>query len=87
MEQVTIPGQAQVTVSSEGQISIPKDVLDTLHLAGGAQLTLQLRGQEIILSKDPAWMSLEGAASDDPGFVDKFSAMRKDERERENARI
>ena len=43
-----------VTVSSKGQIAIPKAVRDALNLSEGAKLTIELRGQKIILSKEPA---------------------------------
>jgi len=54
----------QITVSSKGQIAIPKAVRDALNLSEGAKLTLEVRGQEIVLSKEPAWKKLQGAAGD-----------------------
>jgi AbrB family looped-hinge helix DNA binding protein len=47
-------GMEQVTVSSRGQIAIPKAVRDLLNLSEGAKLTLDVRGREIVLSKEPA---------------------------------
>jgi AbrB family looped-hinge helix DNA binding protein len=55
-----------VTVSSKGQIAIPKHVRDTLNLMDGTKLTLEVRGQEIVLSKGDGWKALEGAGSDKP---------------------
>jgi AbrB family looped-hinge helix DNA binding protein len=51
----------QITVSSEGQIAIPKTVRDALDLKCGAKLNIEVRGHEIVLSKASAWRSLEGA--------------------------
>jgi AbrB family looped-hinge helix DNA binding protein len=73
-----------VTVSSKGQIAIPRQVRDSLNLAPGAKLTLEVRGHEIVLSKDAAWKLLRGAVAD-PALMDKFSEFRRVEREREDA--
>jgi antitoxin PrlF len=54
----------QVTVSSKGQIAIPKQVREALNLTEGSRLTLEVRGQEIVLSKGDAWRKLKGAAAD-----------------------
>lgn len=72
----------QVTVSSKGQIAIPKQVREALNLSEGSKLTLELRGQEIVLSKEPGWKKLQGAARD----LDlDFDAFRKAERELEDS--
>lgn len=73
-----------VTVSSKGQIAIPKSIRDALNLSEGAKLTLEVRGHEIILSKDPAWRKLKGAAGRD--LMKDFAAFRKQERKREDSR-
>ena len=74
-----------ITVSSKGQIAIPKAVRDALKLSEGTKLTLEVRGQEIVLSKQPAWRKLQGSA---PGcdLMTAFSAFKKREREREDSR-
>jgi AbrB family looped-hinge helix DNA binding protein len=74
-----------VTVSANGQIAIPKAVREELNLARGAKLTLEVRGQEIVLSKEPAWKKLQGAGAD-VDLMSAFSAYKKQERERENTR-
>jgi AbrB family looped-hinge helix DNA binding protein len=74
----------QVTVSSKGQIVIPKAVRDELNLSEGAKLTVEVRGHEIVLSKEPAWRKLKGAASGGDLMRD-FAAFRKREREREDS--
>ena len=52
----------QIRISSKGQIAIPKAVREALNLTEGAKLMLELRGQEIVLSKEPVWKKLRGAA-------------------------
>ena len=75
----------KVTVSSKGQIAIPESIRDALNLSEGATLTVEVRGHEIILSKDPAWRKLKGAAAGWDLMKD-FAASRKQEREREDSR-
>ena len=75
----------KVTVSSKGQIAIPKQVRETLNLREGSKLNLEVRGQEIVLSTGDAWTKLKGAASDTPDLMEKFAAFRKEEREREDS--
>jgi AbrB family looped-hinge helix DNA binding protein len=75
----------KVTVSSKGQIAIPKQVRDALNLTEGSKLTLEVRGQEIVLSKGDAWRKLKGAAADTPDLMENFAAFRKEEREREDS--
>lgn len=74
----------QVRLSTKGQIAIPKEVRAALNLREGAKLTLEVRGQEIVLSKDTPWKKLRGAAGGD--LMGAFAAFRKRERERENPR-
>jgi len=75
----------QVTVSSKGQIAIPKRVREALNLSAGVKLTVDVRGQEIVLSKDPAWKKLEGAARGGD-LMSAFATFKKQEREREDSR-
>ena len=74
----------KVTVSSKGQIAIPKQVRDALNLTEGSKLTLEVRGQEIVLSKGAAWKKLQGAGRD---ISKDFLAFRKEEREFEDSRL
>ena len=75
----------QVTVSSKGQIAIPKTVRDVLNLSVGTKLTLEVRGQEIVLSKEPAWGKLQGAGAG-RDLMNAFAAFKREEREREDSR-
>jgi len=73
----------KVTVSSKGQIAIPKQVREALNLTDGSKLTLEVRGQDIVLSKGEAWKELEGAASD---LDIDLAAYKKAERKLEDSR-
>ena len=73
----------QVTVSSKGQVAIPRAIRDALNLMAGTRLTLEVRGQDIVLSKESAWKKLRGAAGS--GLMDTYAAFKKQEREREDS--
>ena len=72
-------------MSSKGQVAIPKAIRDALNLAAGTRLTLEVRGREIVLSKEPAWKKLRGAGAD-RDLMSAFADFRKQEREREDSR-
>jgi AbrB family looped-hinge helix DNA binding protein len=74
----------QVTISPEGSIEIPKEVREQLDLPEGTKLTLEVRGHQIVISKDDSWEELYGAAG--PDLMDKFIEYKKREREREDSR-
>jgi AbrB family looped-hinge helix DNA binding protein len=73
----------KVTVSSKGQIAIPKQIREALNLSEGSKLTLEVRGQEIVLSKGAAWKKLRGAGRD---LKKELTDFRKEERELEDSR-
>jgi AbrB family looped-hinge helix DNA binding protein len=73
----------KVTVSSKGQIAIPKQIREALNLKEGSKLTLEVRGHEIVLSKGAAWRKLRGAGRD---IKKDFLEFRKEERELEDSR-
>ena len=75
----------KVTVSSKGQIAIPKNIREALNLSEGAKLTLEVKGQRIVLSKESAWRKLQGSAGGHD-LMKLFAAQRKQEREREDSR-
>ena len=59
------------------------DPWDALNLAAGSKLTLEVRGQEIVLSKQAAWKKLYGAGG---GLMEVFPDFKRREREREDSR-
>jgi AbrB family looped-hinge helix DNA binding protein len=75
----------QITVSSKGQVAIPKAIRDALNVSEGTKLKVEVRGQEIVLSKQPSWKRLRGAAAG-IDLMSAFAAHKKREREREDSR-
>jgi AbrB family looped-hinge helix DNA binding protein len=56
----------KATVSSKGQIAIPKAVRGRLNLKAGTELEIDVRGQTLIMkrvvSKYPDWRTMRGMA-------------------------
>ena len=75
----------QVTISSKGQIAIPKAVREVLNLTAGTKLALEVRGQEIVLSKERSWRKLRGLGAG-CNLMNAFAAFKREEREREDSR-
>lgn len=69
----------KVRVSSTGRIVIPKAVRSALNPSQGTKLTLEVRGQDIVLSKEPAWRKLRGAGAG-RDLMAAFAAAKKQER-------
>jgi AbrB family looped-hinge helix DNA binding protein len=73
-----------ITVSSKGQIALPKKVREALNLSPGTKLNLEVKGHEIVLSKEPAWKELAGMLA---GSDFDFAEFRKRERELEDRKF
>jgi len=52
-----------LTISSKGQISIPKPLREKLNLQQGGRLNIKVERENIILSKPSDWRSLRGIAA------------------------
>jgi AbrB family looped-hinge helix DNA binding protein len=74
-----------VTLSSKGQIAIPKAIRTALNLTEGTKLAVSVRGTEIVLSKEAAWKKLAGAGAG-RDLMTAFIADKQREREREDSR-
>jgi AbrB family looped-hinge helix DNA binding protein len=70
-------------LSLRGQIAIPKSMRDLLNLSEGTLLTLEVRGHEIVLSREPAWKQVRGMVKNQ-NLIDSLAACRKRERELED---
>ena len=58
------------TVSSKGQIAIPKAVRERLNLKPGTELEIDVQGEALVMKrtvrKYPDWRTMEGIQSSDP---------------------
>jgi AbrB family looped-hinge helix DNA binding protein len=75
----------KATVSSKGQIAIPKAVRERLNLKAGTELEIDVQGQKLIMkrvvSKFGDWRSMEGMVKDGPSLTKAL----EEERAAENA--
>ena len=69
-----------VVLLARGRIAIPKNVRDALGLSAGTKLTLEVRGHELVLSKEPAWRKIQGAGG--RNLMAAFNGFKEQERER-----
>ncbi|MBV8842764.1 MAG: AbrB/MazE/SpoVT family DNA-binding domain-containing protein [Bryobacterales bacterium] len=74
-----------VTVSSKGQIAIPKNIRQALNLNEGTKLTLDVQGHRIVLTKDPAWKKLAGSVKG-LDLIKAYRTFKKRERKIEDSR-
>jgi len=73
-----------ITVSSKGQIAIPKEFREQLNIREGTKLALRTDGQELILRKASSsdWRQMRGAFKG-PSLVAARRRERRQELERE----
>ena len=82
-----------VTISSKGQLVIPKKIRQELDLQSGAKVNVELVGNEIILrpvqdkkAMKKAVASLYGMIATGPSPLDKLEAEHRQEIERDERR-
>ena len=63
----------KATVSSKGQIAIPKAVRDELNLKPGTQVSIDVQGRSIVMrplvAEYPDWRTMEGMARGGPSLT------------------
>jgi AbrB family looped-hinge helix DNA binding protein len=81
----------KATISSKGQISIPKPIRDRLNLKPGAEVTLEVRGEQVIMkrlgSEFPDWRTMRGMFRGTGNLLDDLAEERASELTREDARL
>jgi AbrB family looped-hinge helix DNA binding protein len=80
----------KATVSSKGQVVIPKEVRDRLNLKPGTQLSLEVHGESLIMKRAvsdlPDWRSMRGMFKDGPDLLKDLQEERAAEIARDDAR-
>jgi len=81
----------KATVSSKGQIAIPKAVRERLNLKAGTEVEIDVQGQTLIMkrvvSKFPDWRTMEGMVKDGPSLTKALEEERAAEQAHYDARI
>ena len=73
----------KATVSSKGQIAIPKAVREQLNLKPGTEVELDVQGQTLlmrrIVSKFPDWRTMRGMVKTGPSLTKALEEERRAE--------
>ena len=74
-----------VTISSKGQLAIPKALREQLGIREGSRLRIQVRNSKLVLSKVEDWRTLRGAAAG-TNLLNHYEAEKTREKRREDRR-
>ena len=81
----------KATISSDGQIAIPKAVRERLNLTAGTELTIDVQGEILLLkrvvSNYPDWRTMQGMAAGGESLTKALMEERAADLAHDNARI
>ena len=81
----------KVTVTSDGEVAIPRTVRDRLHWEAGAELSLDVLGEALVIKRietpAPDWRTMRGMVSGGPSLTEALEQEHASELAAENARI
>jgi len=81
----------KATISSKGQIAIPKDVLERLNLKVGTEISLDVRGEALVVRRlvrnFSDWRTMQGMAREGESLTQALEAEHRAELAREDAGI
>jgi len=80
----------KTTISSKGQIAIPKAVRERLNLKAGTEISIDVQGQAMVLKrlvrKHPDWHTMRGMFRGGADLLQDLTAERAAEITRDNDR-
>lgn len=81
----------KATISTKGQIAIPKAVRERLNLKAGTQVSIDVQGESLVLKrlvpKYPDWRSMEGMFRGGPSLTEALMEERAAEKAHDEARV
>jgi len=81
----------KTTISSKGQIAIPKAVRERLNLKAGTEISIDVQGEALVLKRlvrnHPDWHTMRGMFRGGPDLLSNLTAERAAEIDRDNNRI
>jgi len=79
----------KATISSRGQIAIPKAVRERLHLKAGTEVLIDVQGDALVMKRIdyPDWRTMEGMARGGESLTEALMEERAAEVRHDNARI
>jgi AbrB family looped-hinge helix DNA binding protein len=81
----------KATISSEGQVAIPKSMRERLNLKAGTQVGIEVQGESLVMkrlvSSFPDWRTMEGTARGGESLTKALIEERAAERAHDDARV
>ena len=81
----------KTTMSSKGQIAIPKKVREKLNLKAGTEISIAVQGESLVLKRlvrdYPDWHTMRGMLRNGADLLEDLTADRAAEIGRDNARL
>lgn len=81
----------KATISSQGQVAIPKSVRDRLNLKAGTKLSIDVQGEALVMrrlvSGLPDWRTMEGMARGGESLTKALMEERAAEKAHDDARV
>jgi AbrB family looped-hinge helix DNA binding protein len=81
----------KATISSKGQIAIPKAVRERLNLRAGTEISIDVQGEALVMKRlvrnYPDWRTMRGMAKGGESLTKALMEDRAAELARDNARI
>ena len=81
----------KTSISSKGQITIPKAVRERLNLKAGTEISIDVQGQAMVLKRlvrnHPDWHTMRGMFRGGANLLEDLTAERAAEIKRDNARL
>lgn len=80
----------KTTISSKGQIAIPKAVRERLRLKPGTEISIDVQGETLIMKRfiqeSPDWHTMRGMFRNGPDLLHDLSGERASEQARDDER-
>jgi AbrB family looped-hinge helix DNA binding protein len=81
----------KATISTKGQIVIPKTVRDRLNLKAGTEVVMDVRGETLVMKRAvrnfPDWRTMRGMARGGPSLTKALIGERAAEKAHDDARV
>ena len=81
----------KATISSKGQIAIPKAVRERLNLKAGTEVSIDVHGEALVMRRlvrdHPIWRTMQGMVRGGESLTQSLEAEHRAEMAREDARL